>query len=280
MAAEPETCYRHPNVETRVHCTRCGRAICPACMTPAPVGHHCHECVAEARRSARRPLRLRGPRSATAVLIGINVAVFVIEIVLGGLRDLGVLVRMGAMVPLLVAQGEFWRLFTAMFLHAGPLHLAFNTFALYLFGNLVEGSLGTARFVAVYLLSGVFAGTASFALNPPGAVGVGASGAVFGILGAWLTYNLRRRSLSLAQANIRGALILIGFNLLLGFTVRGVDNVAHIGGLVAGMVAGIAVEGFGPRTLRPAIRVLGLVALLGVTVGIAMWRAGQLAPLG
>jgi membrane associated rhomboid family serine protease len=183
------------------------------------------------------------------------------------------------MVPLLVAQGEFWRLFTAMFLHAGPIHLAFNTFALYLFGNLVEGSLGTARFVAVYLLSGLFAGTASFALNPPGAVGVGASGAVFGILGAWLAYNIRRRSLSLAQANIRGALILIGFNLVLGFTLRGVDNVAHIGGLVAGLVAGTAVEGFGPRTLRPVVRVVGLVALLGVTVGIAVWRAGQLAPL-
>lgn len=279
MAAEPETCYRHQNVETRVHCTRCGRPICPACMTPAPVGHHCPECVAEGRRSVRRPLRLRAPRSATVALIGINVAVFVVEIVLGGLRDLSVLVRMGAMVPLLVAEGEFWRLFTSMFLHAGPIHLAFNTLALYLFGNLVENSLGTARFLAVYLLSGLFAGTASFALNPPGAVGVGASGAVFGLLGAWLAYNLRRRSLSLAQANIRGALTLIAFNLLLGVTLRGVDNVAHIGGLIAGLVAGAAVEGFGPRRIRPVVRVIGLLAVLGVTVGIAVWRADRLSSL-
>jgi rhomboid protease GluP len=235
--------------------------------------------VAEARRSARRPLRLRRPRSATVVLIGINLAVFVVEVALGGLRNLEVLVRMGAMVPLLVAQGEYWRLFTAMFLHAGPIHLAFNTFALYLFGNLVEDSLGTARFLAVYLLAGLFASAASFALNPPGAAGVGASGAVFGLLGAWLAYNLRRRSLSLAQANIRGALMLIGINLVLGLTIRGVDNVAHIGGLVAGLVAGFAGEGIGRGGVRRASQVLGLVAVLGATVGLTLWRAGQLAPL-
>jgi membrane associated rhomboid family serine protease len=280
MAAQPETCYRHQDVETRVHCTRCGRPICPACMTPAPVGHHCPECVAAGRKSARRPLRLRRPRSATTVLIALNLVAFLVEVLLGGLRNLEVLVRMGAMVPLLVAQGEYWRLLTAMFLHAGPLHLAFNTLALYLFGGVVESALGTARFLAVYLVAGLFASAASFALSPPGAVAVGASGAVFGLLGAWLTFNLRRRSLSLAQSNIQGALLLIGINLALGFTVRGVDNVAHIGGLLAGIVAGFAAEGAGRGARsRVATQLLGFGGLVVAAAAITFWRAGELAPL-
>jgi membrane associated rhomboid family serine protease len=280
MAAQPETCYRHQDVETRVHCTRCGRPICPACMTPAPVGHHCPECVAAGRKSARRPFRLRRPRSATTVLIGLNLVAFLVEVLLGGLRNLEVLVRMGAMVPLLVAQGEYWRLLTAMFLHAGPLHLAFNTLALYLFGGAVESALGTARFLAVYLVAGLFASAASFALSPPGAVAVGASGAVFGLLGAWLAFNLRRRSLSLAQSNIQGALLLIGINLALGFTVRGVDNVAHIGGLVAGIVAGFAAEGAGRGgRSRVATQLLGFGGLVVAAAAITFWRAGELAPL-
>lgn len=249
-------------------------------MTPAPVGHHCPECVAEGRRSARRPLRLRRPRSATSALIGINVAAFVIEVLLGGLRNLEVLVRMGAMVPLLVAEGQYWRLVTAMFLHAGPLHLAFNTLALYLFGNVVETALGTARFLAIYLVAGLFASASSFALSPPAAVAVGASGAVFGLLGAWLAFNLRRRSLSLAQSNIQGALLLIGINLALGFTLRGVDNVAHIGGLVAGVVAGFAAEGAGRGARsRVATQALGFGALVAAAAAIALWRAGELSPL-
>lgn len=279
MAAQPETCYRHPAVETRVHCTRCGRPICPDCMTPAPVGHQCPECVAAGRRSARRPLRLRRPRSATTTLIGLNLAVFVVEVVLGGLGSLEVLVRMGAMVPLLVAQGDYWRLFTAMFLHAGPVHLAFNTLALYLFGNVVESALGTARFLAVYVVSGLFASAASFALSPVGAVGVGASGAVFGLLGAWLAFNLRRRSLSLAQSNIQGALLLIGINLALGFTLRGVDNVAHIGGLIAGVAAGFAAEGVGRGARsRVATQLLGFGGLVAAAAAITLWRAGELVP--
>jgi membrane associated rhomboid family serine protease len=249
-------------------------------MTPAPVGHHCPECVAAGRRSARRPLRLRRPRSATTALIGINLAAFVIEVLLGGLRNLEVLVRMGAMVPLLVAEGQYWRLVTAMFLHAGALHLAFNTLALYLFGNVVETALGTARFLAIYLVAGLFASAASFALSPPAAVAVGASGAVFGLLGAWLAFNFRRRSLSLAQSNIQGALLLIGINLALGFTLRGVDNVAHIGGLVAGVVAGFAAEGAGRGARsRLVTQVLGFGALIAAAAAITLWRAGDLSTL-
>ncbi|MGH2766725.1 MAG: rhomboid family intramembrane serine protease, partial [Actinomycetota bacterium] len=138
-----ETCYRHPDRETRVHCTRCGRPICPDCMTPAPVGHHCPTCVAEARRGVRavRP-RMPRPRSATTAILAINVAVFGLDLVLRVAAG-GGLFEPGAMVPALVARGEWWRLLTAMFLHVGVLHVALNSFGLYIFGSLVEGSLGS-----------------------------------------------------------------------------------------------------------------------------------------
>jgi membrane associated rhomboid family serine protease len=276
MAAEPEVCYRHPDEQTRVHCTRCGRPICPDCMTPAPVGHHCPTCVAEGQKGQRRIRRaIPRPRSATTVILVINVVVFIAEIALGGASG-AALVRLGAMVPILVATGEYWRLITAMFLHVGVIHLLLNSYGLYLFGNLIEGVLGSARFVAIYLVTGFFASAASFAFGGPERIAAGASGAIFGLLGAWLTYNWRRRGLFMAQANVRGALILIAINLFLGFQIAGIDNLAHIGGLVAGVFAGMAAEGVGSRGVRTASRLAGLTLLLLAGVALAAWRAAAL----
>ncbi|HEX9824696.1 MAG TPA: rhomboid family intramembrane serine protease [Actinomycetota bacterium] len=277
MAASPDHCYRHPREETRIRCSRCDRPICPECMNPAPVGHHCPTCVGEARRSVRRPLapirRLRR-LSLTTILLAVILAVFVVEIARGGLRDLGVLVDMGAMVPALVEDGQYWRLVTAIFLHAGPLHLLFNVYALVIFGNLVEEAFGTVRFAAVYFVTGFAASAASFAFGSEGRVAVGASGAIFGLLGAWLTYNWRRRELSMAQANVRMALLLIGINLVFGLSVRGIDNTAHVGGLIAGVLAGLAAEGFGGRAMRTASRVGGLALILGGALALVLWRIG------
>jgi rhomboid protease GluP len=214
------------------------------------------------------------------VILAINLIVFAVEVVLGGSTSLQVLVDMGAMVPILVAQGEYWRLVTAMFLHVGILHLAFNSFGLYLFGSLIEGVLGAARFIAIYLITGVCASAASFAFSPPGTAAAGASGAVFGLLGAWLAFNLRRRSLSLAQANIQGALMLIGINLALGFLLPGIDNIAHLGGLAAGLGAGFAAEGAGrSETSRLVTQVAGFAALMVVAAALTAWRAGELGAL-
>lgn len=276
MAAEPEVCYRHPDQETRVHCTRCGRPICPDCMTPAPVGHHCPTCVAEGRKGQPRIRRaFPRPRSVTTVILAINVVVFVVELALGGASG-SALIRLGAMVPILVATGEYWRLITAMFLHVGVLHLLLNSYGLYLFGNLIEGVFGSARFVAIYLVTGFFASAASFAFGTPNRIAAGASGAIFGLLGAWLAYNWRRRELFMAQANLRGALILIAINLFLGFQIAGIDNLAHIGGLVAGVLAGLAAEGFGARGVRTASRLAGLSLLLLAGVALTGWRVAAL----
>jgi membrane associated rhomboid family serine protease len=276
--AKPETCYRHPSEETLVHCTRCGRPICPECMTPAPVGHHCPSCVTDARRSApRRPIRLRAPRSVTMTLLGINVAVFAITFLLGLRGGRGeVLVGLGAMVPALIADGQYWRLVTAIFLHANLLHLLLNAFGLSIFGSLVESVLGGARMLAVYLVSGFVASAVSFAFGSPFTIGVGASGAIFGLLGAWLAFNLRRRQLSLARSNVQGALLLIGLNLVIGFTIPGIDNLAHLGGLGAGVLGGFAADGVGRRSMRTASRFVGLAALVLVGIILTAWRVADL----
>lgn len=276
MSTQVETCYRHPDAETRVHCTRCGRPICPDCMTPAPVGHHCPACLAEGRQSGRRVRpRLPRPRSATTAILAINAAVFAVDVVLrlGGGRGL---LPLGAMVPGLVAQGEWWRLVTAMFLHVGVLHLALNSFGLYVFGTLVEQALGSGRFVVLYLVTGFCASAASFAFGSPAVAAVGASGAVFGMLGVWLAYNLRRRSLSLARANVQWALVLVGINLAFGLATPGIDNLAHLGGLAAGVVAGLAVEGGGRRAARTLSGAAGLTALAAAAVALVAWRAASL----
>jgi membrane associated rhomboid family serine protease len=275
--AQPETCYRHPDRPTRVHCTRCGRPICPECMTPAPVGHHCPTCVAEARRSAPRLRpRLPRPRSVATAIIAVNVAVFVIDAVLRASGGSPSLLAAGAMIPVLVAQGEWYRLVTAMFLHIGLFHLLLNCFAIYVFGGLVEQALGSARFLTIYLVTGFAGSAASFAFGDPARAAAGASGAVFGLLGAWLVFNFRRRSLMLGRANVQWALMLIGINLVFGLVIPRIDWLAHAGGLVAGVAAGFAAEGIGRRTARTASQVAGLVVLVAVSAALVAWRAAAL----
>jgi membrane associated rhomboid family serine protease len=279
-----ETCYRHPRVVTGVHCTRCDRPICTDCMTPAPVGYQCPECVAEAKKSAPgRRMRVRfflgRPGSITRALLIVNVAMFLVEVVVGGSGSLfqgpsvDKLFNLGALFPPAIAEGhQYWRLITPMFLHAGLIHLAFNSYALYLFGFLVEGAYGKARFVAIYFIAGLLGSVTSFAFGPACQVGVGASGAIFGLLGAWVAYNYRRRTSPMASANLRWALMLIGLNVILGLSIRGIDWRAHLGGLVAGVLAGGAIEGFGPRTVRPFIQVGGLMLLITAAVALTALR--------
>jgi membrane associated rhomboid family serine protease len=271
-----ETCYRHPREVTGVHCTRCGRSICPDCMTAAPVGYQCPECVKEARQSSggrRARLTIGGRSGLTRVLLVANIGMFVVEILTGavdafGARSGGRIVDLGALVPCLVDQGQYWRLFTVMFLHANLIHLAFNMYALYLFGNLIEDALGTLRFLGIYLLCGLLASVTSFSFSQPLGIAVGASGAIFGLLGAWVAYNYRRRGTALASANLRSALMIVAINVFLGFSIAGIDNFAHLGGLASGAAAGWLAEGFGPRNVRAYLQAAGFAAL--VLIGLAM----------
>jgi membrane associated rhomboid family serine protease len=278
-----EVCYRHPNVATRVHCTRCGRPICPDCMIQAPVGFQCPECVDRARSQFRAgPVGAPAGLSVTRLLVVAIVAMFVVEIVTGGPGSMfegpsaARLVDLGALQPLLVANGQFWRLFSAMFLHASLLHVAFNAYALWLFGSAVESNLGRTNMVLIYFVSGFVASAASYAFLDPQGLSVGASGAIFGIFGAFIAYNYRRRHLAAASANLRWAAILLLLNAFLAVGYRAIDWRAHLGGLAAGLVAGWVAEGWGAPSQRRAIRVVGFGALIAVGVGLVVWRTDQL----
>ena len=277
-----ETCYRHPNVTTGVHCTRCGRPICTDCMVSAPVGYQCPECVREVRGTwprRRARLVLGRPGSITTTLLAINIAMFVVEMVYGRLSPTnGDLFNLGALFQPAIAQGhQYWRLFTAMFLHAGFLHLALNMYALYLFGYLVESAFGWRQFLVIYFVSGLLASVTSFAFGPITELGVGASGAIVGVFGAWIAYNYRRRSNALALANLQWALVMIALNALLPVFFHAVDWRAHVGGLLTGFIIAWLLEGIGPRAIQPIVRVCGIVAILGIGVVLTLSRASALA---
>jgi rhomboid protease GluP len=180
------------------------------------------------------------------------------------------------MYPPAIAGGQYWRLFTAMFLHANLIHILFNMYALYLFGYLIEGTFGKGRFIAIYFVTGFLASVASYTFGSPAALGVGASGAIFGLLGAWVAFNYRRRESAMAAAQLRWALMLVVINLILGFSVANIDNFAHLGGLVAGAAAGWLTEGFGPRATRTVVTVGGLALLVVVGIIMTAYRTAAL----
>ena len=295
-APDVEYCYRHPSEQTGVHCTRCGRPICPACMVEAPVGYQCPDCVAEAQREFRkgpgRRIAVANAKtfSLTSLLllaIGVMYAIEVIPVGVGALFQGPLpirLVDLGGSIGYLsapgfeigVAAGQYWRLFTSMFLHANLIHVGLNAYALYLFGHTVERELGRLRFGLIYVTSGLFASAVSYALSDPRGVAIGASGAIFGVFGAFFAYNFRRRQQALAAARIQQMIFLLAINLVLGLSVSGIDWRAHVGGFVGGLAAGYAAEGSGHPDRRRAIMIGGFAAIVAVTVAIVVLRTRDL----
>ena len=198
----------------------------------------------------------------TYVLLGVNVAVFLAMTVFGALNGLGlngsqdfrVLVIFGAMQNQLIAQGEFYRLLTSMFLHIGLIHLAFNSYALFILGQDVERLYGSARFLLIYFLSGLGGSLASFVLGA-GGISAGASGAIFGLIGTEIAFfYLHRQTFGQrGQAQLRSLLMLAGINLVFGFTIPGINNLAHMGGLLFGLALGwiLAPKYQAPSVFRP-----------------------------
>jgi rhomboid protease GluP len=177
----------------------------------------------------------------------------------------------GALMPALVAQGRAWLLFTSMFLHAGFVHLALNMLSLYFLGAFVEVAFGRGRFLALYLASGLAGGIAYLYFGNFNGSVVGASGAIFGLLGGVLGYSLRRGTFSWHNPLIRQLLILTALNLYVGFSVSNISNTAHIGGLLGGLAFGwlLAPTLYSQKTARaatPTIIVLGAEAVL-----LAIW---------
>jgi membrane associated rhomboid family serine protease len=269
-----QRCYRHPNAETFVKCTRCGRPICPDCMVPASVGHQCPECVGEGRK-LQRTVVVRSARPYGTYTI---IAVCVVMFGLTGLDgDITRLYRYGAGFGPAVASGDWWRLVTPMFLHVNLFHIGLNMFALYLYGVGLEALLGTPRFLGLFLVSGFLGNALSFRIHPF-EISVGASGAVFGILGAWVAYSYRRRANPRAEQMLRGLIGLIAINLVIGFTFRGIDIWAHIGGLIGGAIIGFAADSAAGRSRRVGLllSLAGMAAVVAIGLVLVMTRVSTL----
>jgi len=263
--ARASTCYRHPDRTSYVLCQRCGRTICPECQTPAAVGVICPECMAQQRAEAPKTkpaiitrMTGRGAPVVTYTIIGICVAVFILQsLPVIGTSVTNAIVYAGVFST--PAAFEPWRMITSIFAHGSILHIALNMYTLWVFGMLLEPLLGRARYTALFLISG-FAGSVGVLLlaNPSEPV-LGASGAIFGMLGAFFV--IQRR----LGGNATQLLVLVAINLAIGF-IPGFNIAwqAHVGGLVAGALVGlIFVE---TRSLRRRRWQAPLLALLSVVL--------------
>jgi membrane associated rhomboid family serine protease len=274
-------CYRHPDRETGIRCTRCERPICPECMVSASVGFQCRDCVSQGSHHTSQPRTVAGgpvgagdPFLITKILIGLNVAVFVLELAIGDrlVRDLGLYaqctnVYTGQHVGCGVADGEWYRVLTSAFLHdrTNYFHIGFNMLSLWWIGAPLEQRLGRARYSALYFVS-AFGSSAAVLLIAPGSLTLGASGAIFGLFGATAVYMRRLRY------DMRPILILLGLNILFSFTWANVSWQAHLGGLITGTVVATGML-YAPRERRNAVQwgtTAGMLALSLILTAVAV----------
>jgi len=283
VAATP-VCYRHPDRETWIRCQRCDRPICPDCMNSAAVGFQCPSCVKEGARTVRAPRAPYGgtPSANPAVtsigIIALNVAVWLAISANGG--GSSALVDRLALLPRTtlfgntdgtatlvegVSGGAYWQLATSVFSHVEVWHIGFNMLALFFLGPQLEMVLGRARFLAVYLLSGLASSTTVLWLSSEHTQTLGASGAIFGLMGALLVVGLKLR------ANVSQLLFWIGINVV--FTVSASSYISwqgHFGGLVGGAALAALVV-YAPRRNRAAFQwsaMAGFTALCLVLVAV------------
>jgi membrane associated rhomboid family serine protease len=306
-AAGVPTCYRHPDRESHIRCQRCDRPICPDCMRDAAVGFQCPTCVAEGRKTTRSGrtafggLRPTNAGLTSFVLIGINAVVWLTIVVSGAaasrLYNWLALVPEGRCVPAGnldryyptvhseaicaaqpgtewvpgVSDGAYWQLLTSAFTHVEIWHIGFNMLALYVLGPQLELVIGRARFLALYLLS-AFAGSALvYWAAPVSQSTVGASGAIFGLMGALLVVALKVR------ANAQEILMWIGINFVLTLVVSNISWQGHLGGFVGGLLIA-AVLVYAPRgPRRTTFQVSGLTVIAALTAVAIIARTAALA---
>ena len=268
------SCYRHADQPTHIRCARCERPICAQCMIPAPVGFQCPECVGAAARqqpSVRTPFGgqvIDKPR-VTYALIAINVVVFGLQYLIGINEVSG---NYGMWPAGIALGGEWYRLLTAAFLHGSILHILFNMYVLYALGPTLERVLGHARFLLLYVLAALGGSVASYAFSDVRTLSVGASGAIFGLMGALVVAGRRLRY------DVTQVLILLGVNVVIGFLAPGVDWRAHLGGLVTG-AAVAAIMAHAPKKGRSAWQAVGVGAVIIALLVVAIWRTQEIQAL-
>ena len=271
----PARCYRHPNREALIRCTRCDRPICPECMRPASVGFHCPDDVTLARKTVRAPRTavgariLESPPYVTIALVVANVVAYLVTAgqAVGGLSQPGdgssKLFTKWQLQPLAVhANDEYYRLLTSAFLHISLLHIATNMVSLAIIGPPLERLLGMWRFAAIYLLGALGGSAAIYAWGKVLTPVVGASGALYALLAAALMLVLAGK-LNLDLQWLVGVIVL---NFVLTFSIHNISKLGHAGGFVAGAVAAVAVAGLpgnrGRVTTQTQLIGLGGVAAL------------------
>ena len=265
-------CYRHPNRETGVSCSNCGNPICPDCMTATPVGMRCPECSRQ--KTPVRTLRnIYAEPTATYILMAINVLMYIGMVASGGYGSrvyedfvlVSINVAHDGSGLIGVADGEYWRLVTAGFLHAvTPIHILFNMYALYWLGTMLEPVLGHKRFVALYFAS-LLAGSMGALIGADATQGtVGASGAIFGLMGAAFVMQ-RARGVDPWRSGL-GPVILFNLALPFLFPNLNISIGAHVGGLIGGAIAALAMEYLSARRRGNLLPVLACVAVGTVSV--------------
>ncbi|HSE09900.1 MAG TPA: rhomboid family intramembrane serine protease [Nocardioidaceae bacterium] len=287
-------CYRHPDRETHISCQRCGRPICPDCMNQAAVGFQCPSCVQEGRKSTRSGRLAYGgkpsgdPTLTSKVLIAANAAVWLLITATGG--GTSVWIERLALFPVGqcwfgprlppgvseeqclasggdwiegVASGAWWQLGTSMFTHVELLHIGFNMLALWFLGPQLEAALGRLRFLAIYLISGLTGSAFVYWLTPEFTPTVGASGAIFGLMGALLVVAFKIR------ADYSQILLWLGLNVMITIFGRGLISwQGHLGGLVGGVLLALVMV-YSPRSRRPVWQAIG-VTLVAVAFLVAV----------
>lgn len=304
------TCYRHSGRETYISCQRCGRPICPDCMRDAAVGFHCPSCVAEGAKSTRSGrtayggLRPTNSGVTSMVIVAINAAIW--ALIVGTGASASAWIDRLALLPLGrcgsianpngayrlysestcragtqpagdgqwfpgVSDGAYWQLLTSAFAHEQVLHIGFNMLALYVLGPQLELVIGRSRFIALYLLSALAGSTLVYWASSPYGATLGASGAIFGLMGGLLVIAYK------VKANMQQLLMWIGINFLITVVGRGfISWQGHLGGFLGGiLIAGILV--YAPRKRRTLVQVSGLVAIGALLLVAIVLRTAVLA---
>jgi membrane associated rhomboid family serine protease len=268
------TCFRHPGRETYVSCVRCGRPACPDCLRSAAVGQQCVDCIKAANRGTRQPTgafggRVTGTPVVTYTLVGLCVLAYLAELVYPKTVDYGELIG-GAYDPTIhavvgVGVGDWYRLLTSAFLHEPPgsgiglAHIIFNMWALIVVGPSLERMLGRLKFLSVYLVSALAGAVLYYIIVKPYDPALGASGAIFGLFGAWFVLSRRLR------LDARMIVGLIVINLVISFAVAGIAWEDHVGGLIAGGLLTAAYV-YAPRSYRKLVGISSTVLILAILV--------------
>ena len=272
-------CYRHPDKETWIRCQRCEKPICPDCMRDASVGFQCPDCVKEGARSTRQGKAVYGgkrltgnPMATTFALIAANLVGF-FAIRSGGGRVLDALALLpqsstrGFQEVEGVSGGAYWQVLTSAFSHYDVLHLGFNMLALYFLGPMLEQVLGRLRFLAVYFVSAFTASAAVMLLSNPNSQTLGASGSIFGLMGALVVVAFK------VKADLRQILFWLGLNLVFTFYNTGsISWQGHLGGLLGGALTA-AIIVYAPRKRREVIQWTGIVLVLVVALVVIAAQA-------